>query len=324
MLDETNLAQLWPIKTKPVTLQKGRFSFNLGIKDWYIGKYSGKNGDVYFLSGLFNPSIDILRSNRCSVFDVPLDLEIDGKGEIQTKISDLGFDFAEEFGIKTSRLEKPKNLNVDIIQRHELCKPLEAEIDGEIVQFEFIFRNYLTGSLKKQYDKNEDLYGLNLPKGMKEWQKMPEGKKFTPTTKGVKDIPLNSDTVREKLPEIISSLEELFDAFTEHCDKRGIVMVDTKLEVFINSEGDWVLGDEVFTPESSRFILKENFDKGVYKSMDKQVLRDFGTMSGWKDQYKKYIEAGYLKQGDKLPVWVPDEVQKQVLDGYQQVYDMLK
>jgi len=324
MLTVEDLGKVWPIKTKPVNLHKGRINFNLGIKDWYLGKYSGKNGDVYFLEDSDIPSIDIVRSNRCSVFDIPLSLEIDGKGEIQTKISDLGFDFAESLGVKTSRLQKPKNLNMDIIQRHELCKPLEAEIDGEVVQFEFIFRNYLTGSLKKSYDKNEDPYGLNLPDNMQEWQEMPDNSKFTPTTKGIKDEPLNSDKVRNEFPEIISKLEKLFAAFTKHCEERGIVMIDSKLEVFINSEGDWVLGDEVFTPESSRFILKENFDNSIYKSMDKQVLRDFGTAMQWTKEYEFLIKKNYLKQSDKMQVFVPDEVQQQILDGYQQVYNMLK
>jgi phosphoribosylaminoimidazole-succinocarboxamide synthase len=316
MLDKKKLGEVWPINTKPVILHDRKH-----LKDEYSDYYyPGKNGDVYFKQENGIIVIDLERSNRCSVFDIPLDLEIEGKGKIQTAISDLGFDFAEKFGIRTSRTEKA----IIDIQFHELCKPLETEINGEIVQFEFIFRNYLTGSLRKQYDENEDLYGLNLPKGMNEWCKMPEGKKFTPTTKGVKDIPLNSDAVREKLPEIVSKLEELFEAFTGHCEERGVVMVDSKLEVFINSKEDWVLGDEVFTPESSRFILKENFDKGIYKSMDKQVLRDWGTKMGWKEQYKICIEDGYLKQGDKLPVFVPQQIQDDVIAGYQKVYDMLK
>jgi phosphoribosylaminoimidazole-succinocarboxamide synthase len=316
MLDENKLAQLWPTKTKPVILHN-----NKSLDGYSAYYYPGKNGDVFFLEKDGVIMMNLGRSNRCSVFDIPLDLEISGKGLIQTQISNLGFDFAEDFGIKVSRCKIEDYSNW---QKHELCKPLEAEIDGEVVQFEFIFRNYLTGSLKKKYDKNEDPYGLYLPDGMKEWDEMPICAKFTPTTKGVKDIPLNSEIIRQKFPEIISKLETLFAEFTIHCEERGIVMVDTKLEVFINSEGDWVLGDEVFTPESSRFILKEDFGKGVYNSMDKQILRDFGKAMKWKEQYEYLIEKGYLKQGDKLTVHVPDAVKEQVLAGYQQVYDMLK
>jgi len=225
MLDIKELGKVWPIEKKPVILHD-RIR-NSGDFSYY---YPGKNGDVYFKKRGEKIFIDLERSNRCSVFDIPLSLEINGKGEIQTKISNLGFNFAEKFGIRTSRVG---NSFIDI-QEHELCKPLEEEIDGEMVQLEFIFRNYLTGSLKKMYDDGIDLYGLNLPDEMKE-----------------------ADTVREKLPEVISKLEDLFGAFTKHCENHGIVMVDTKFEVFINSNGDWVLGDEVFTPESSSLFWKK-------------------------------------------------------------------
>jgi phosphoribosylaminoimidazole-succinocarboxamide synthase len=198
----------------------------------------------------------------------------------------------------------------------ELCKPLEAEIDGEVVQFELIFRNYLTGSLFEATKKGEDPYGLNLSSDLKEWSKF-ETPLFTPTTKGVKDIPLNSQKVREIFPEIISSLEKLFKEFTEFAQENGIIVVDTKLEVFVNSKGEWILGDEILTPESSRFISKEDFDAGNYISMDKQILRDFGKAQNWKEQAKE------LKPGQKLEVNVPQEIKDKILSGYTTILNRL-
>jgi phosphoribosylaminoimidazole-succinocarboxamide synthase len=198
----------------------------------------------------------------------------------------------------------------------ELCKPLEAQIDGDVVQFEFIFRNYLTGSLYDACQNGIDPYGLELSSDLPQWHKF-ETPIFTPTTKGIKDVPLNSQVVREKFPEIISSMENLFKSFTQYALDNGIVIVDTKFEIFINSKDEWVLGDEVLTPESSRFISKEDFDAGNYISMDKQILRDFGKAQNWKEQAKS------LKAGEKLEVNVPQEIKDKILSGYTTILNRL-
>ena len=191
----------------------------------------------------------------------------------------------------------------------ELCKPLEAEVNGDVVQFELIFRNYLTGSLFDACQNGNDPYGLNLPSNLPQWHKF-ETPIFTPTTKGIKDEPLNSAKVRELFPEIVTNLEKLFKDFTIFAEQRGIIVVDTKFEIFVNSKGEWVLGDEVLTPESSRFISKEDFDAKNYISMDKQILRDFGKADNWKEKAKE------LKIGEKLEVNVPQEIKNKILSGY--------
>ena len=97
---------------------------------------------------------------------------------------------------------------------------------------------------------------------------------FTPTTKDKNDTPIKSEVVRKQCPEIIESLQKLFKEFTDFCYERGYVIVDTKFEVFINSRGEWALGDEILTPESSRFIKREDFEAGKYVSADKQIIRN--------------------------------------------------
>ncbi len=305
---------LWP-ESKKTTTQKGIPELEeLGYNLFYIGK----NADLYTCPG-DERKVLLVRSDRCSVFDIPLNLEIEGKGVSQTTISNSGAKFAQKAGIKTAILDETVDQRLSVAPRcqlMELCKPLEAEIDGEVVQFEFIFRNYLTGSLFEASQNGNDPYGLNLPSNLKEWHKF-DTPIFTPTTKGVKDIPLNSQKVREVFPEIISSLEKVFKDFTTFAQEHGIIVVDTKLEVFVNEKGEWILGDEILTPESSRFISKENFDAGNYISMDKQILRNFAKENHWKEKAKD------LQSGHKLDVEVPDSIKNEILNGYNIIQNRL-
>jgi phosphoribosylaminoimidazole-succinocarboxamide synthase len=305
---------LWP-ESKKTTTKKGISQLEeLGYNLFYIGK----NADLYTCPGV-EPKVLLVRSDRCSVFDIPLNLEIEGKGVSQTAISNNGAAFAKEAGIRTAILSETVDQSLAIAPRcqlMELCKPLEAQIDGDVVQFELIFRNYLTGSLFDACQNGLDPYGLNLPSDLKQWHKF-ETPIFTPTTKGIKDEPLNSETVRIKFPEIVSSLENLFKDFTKFAYERGIIVVDTKFEIFVNEKGEWVLGDEVLTPESSRFISKEDFDAGHYISMDKQILRDFGKANNWKENSKA------LKAGEKLDVDVPQTLKDKILNGYTTILNRL-
>ncbi len=313
-ISEITKLGLWP-ESKKTTTQKGISELEeLGYNLFYIGK----NADLYTCPG-DEAKVLLVRSDRCSVFDIPLNLEIIGKGVSQTAISNNGAQFAKDLGIKTAILDEKVEQTLSVAPRcqmMELCKALEAEIDGELVQFELIFRNYLTGSLFEATKNGNDPYGLNLSSDLKEWSKF-ETPLFTPTTKGVKDIPLNSQKVRETFPQIISSLENLFKEFTKFAEENGIVVVDTKLEVFVNAKGEWILGDEILTPESSRFISKEDFDAQNYISMDKQILRDFGKSQNWKEQAKD------LKAGEKLEVNVPQEIKDKILSGYTTILNRL-
>ena len=306
-ISEITKRGLWP-ESKKTTSQKGILELEeLGYNLFYIGK----NADLYTCEGN-QPKVLLVRSDRCSVFDIPLNLTIEGKGVSQTAISNNGALFAKQAGIRTAILSETVDQSLKIAPRcqlMELCKPLEANIDGEIVQFELIFRNYLTGSLFDACQNGKDPYGLELASDLPQWYKF-STPIFTPTTKGVKDEPLNSAKVRETFPEIVSSLEKLFKDFTKFAEDRGIIVVDTKFEIFVNSKGEWVLGDEVLTPESSRFISKEDFDVQNYISMDKQILRDFGKVENWKEKAKE------LKIGEKLEVNVPQEIKNKILSGY--------
>lgn len=189
---------LWP-ESKKTTTQKGISQLEeLGYNLFYIGK----NADLYTCPG-DEPKVLLVRSDRCSVFDIPLNLEIEGKGVSQTAISNSGAKFAKDSGIATAILDENVDSSLQIAPRcqmMELCKPLEAQIDGDVVQFEFIFRNYLTGSLYEACQNGNDPYGLDLSSSLSQWHKF-ETPIFTPTTKGIKDEPLNSAKVRELFPD---------------------------------------------------------------------------------------------------------------------------
>ena len=305
---------LWP-EAKKTTSTSGIPELEvLGYNLFYIGK----NADLYTCPGK-DAKVLLVRSDRCSVFDIPLNLEIEGKGISQTTISNSGALFAKETGIRTAILSETIDENLEVASRcqiMELCKPLEAKIDGEDVQFEFIFRNYLTGSLFEACQNGNDPYGLDLTSNLKQWHKFDKAI-FTPTTKGVKDIPLNAEIVKNEFPEIISSLEKLFNDFTKYAQENGIIVVDTKFEIFMSSNGEWVLGDEILTPESSRFIAIENFEKENYISMDKQILRDFAKKNNWKEKAKS------LEAGQKLDVDVPDSIKNEILSGYSIIHNRL-
>jgi phosphoribosylaminoimidazole-succinocarboxamide synthase len=271
----------WPVG-KQITKQSGLPELEeLGYKLFYIGK----NADLYFLPGIL-PSFIGYRTDRTSVFDIPLDLEIEGKGIIQNQTSHECFDFAENLGFKTARIPLPDNIPPEIANRcmaFEMCKPLIIELpDGRKVGTEFIFRNNLTGSVYKDfYSKGLDPYGLNLPPGLKEWTEF-EDVLFTPTTKEAKDLPIRHDIVRAAFPAAVKDAESLFKAGCDFALKYDFIIPDGKKELFVNSRGEIVFGDEILTGECCRYITLSNYEKGIYIPEDKQIIRNHAVKYGWK------------------------------------------
>lgn len=312
-IQEAIQAGLWP-KSKPITKKEGNLRLeDLGYKLFYVGK----NADLYFVAGDI-PKVLLVRTDRLSVFDNPLKYLIEGKGIPQNQLSTFGFSYAENFGIRTALCVMPTDIPEDIARRAqliELCKPLEIELEGEKTGAELIFRMYQTGSFNKLYKSKTiiskildfvpsfiptyryvEAYGIKLPRNIKEWDKY-INVISTPTTKGVKDLPLKASLLEDTYPEIISELKALFLSFIDYAYERGIVIIDTKFEVFLNSEGKWCLGDEVLTTESTRFILLSDFENKDYKSIDKQIARDYIT------------EYGYDSE-------MPEEIKQQIIDSY--------
>ncbi len=320
-LNELKTSGIWP-QNKSFTNKEGIKELNkLGLEMFY----SGKNGDLYLIPDAKKDVVLLMRSDRVSVFDIPISDTIKGKGKIQNSISTFGAKYAKKMGIKTA-IDfdyEVKGLDDEYKQRSqviELCRPFEVEIDSEIVQLELIYRNYLTGSLYKAYKNGKDPYNLKLEAGLEEWHKF-DAPIFTPTTKGDTDEPLDAKKVVSKIPEIAKTMEKLFIDFSRYAHTKGITVVDTKFEVFINSNGDWVLGDEILTPESSRFIMNSDFEAANYKSMDKQIIRNYAIKDGWKEKWAK--EKAVFPNQNFLVASIPDDIKKEVLLGYEYIYSIL-
>lgn len=321
-LETLKTSGIWPAN-KPFTAKSGEKELkDIGLEMFY----SGKNGDLYLIPDENKDLALLMRSDRVSVFDIPIGDTVEGKGKIQNSISTLGATYAKNMGIRTALHfdYEIKNLPEEFAKRSqviELCRPFEIEMEGEIVQLELIYRNYLTGSLFKAYKNGQDPYNLQLEDGLEEWHKF-DTPIFTPTTKGTTDVPLDGSKVAAKIPEIESTLEKLFISFCNYASSKGITVIDTKFEVFLNANGEWVLGDEILTPESSRFIMSSDFEAGNYKSMDKQLIRNHATSAGWKETWES--EKAENPEKKFLEASIPADVKSAVLKGYEYIYSLLK
>ena len=321
-LSELKTSGIWP-ENKPFTKKSADIELQeLGL----VMFYSGKNGDLYLIPDENKDVVLLMRSDRVSVFDIPIGDTVEGKGKIQNSISTLGAKYANKMGIRTA-LDidyEIKGLSEEFKQRSqviELCRPFEVEIDDEIVQLELIYRNYLTGSLYKAYKNGNDPYDLKLENGLEEWHKF-DKPIFTPTTKGETDEPLFGSKVATKIPEITKSMENLFIDFCNYAKEKGITVIDTKFEVFLNADDEWVLGDEILTPESSRFIMSSDFEAGNYKSMDKQIIRNHAISDGWKERWLSEKEENPSQKF--LEASIPSDIKKEVIKGYEYIYSLLK
>jgi phosphoribosylaminoimidazole-succinocarboxamide synthase len=160
----------------------------------------------------------------------------------------------------------------------------------EMFPVECVVRGYITGSGWKDYQATGAVCGIALPAGLRESEQLPEPI-FTPATKadvGDHDENVDFDRAAEILGDR-EALEELrrlsiavYSAAAEHARSRGIILADTKFEFGRDRNGRIILGDEVLTPDSSRFWPAEGYEPGHGQpSFDKQYVRDWATQSGW-------------------------------------------
>jgi phosphoribosylaminoimidazole-succinocarboxamide synthase len=151
-------------------------------------------------------------------------------------------------------------------------------------------RGYLSGSGWREYRETGSVCGIGLPAGLRESERLPEPI-FTPATKAdVGDHDENIDF--ERAAEIIGDRPlmedlrrasmELYQHASVHAEARGIILADTKFEFGASPGAEVVLGDEVFTPDSSRFWPADEYEPGrLQRSFDKQYLRDWLDRIGW-------------------------------------------
>jgi phosphoribosylaminoimidazole-succinocarboxamide synthase len=258
---------------------------------------SGKIRELYALD---DDRLLLVASDRISTFDVVLPTEIPDKGRVLTGLS--GFWFA-----KTDRLVPNHLLALREDGRTTECRRLE------MLPIECVVRGYLSGSGWKDYRSSGAVCGHRLPSGLVESQRLPEPI-FTPATKATTghDENIDRETAAalvgaERFAEVEQTALELYAFASEHALERGIILADTKLEFGIDPDGALVLGDEAFTPDSSRFWPADEYRPGqAPPSYDKQFVRDYCESLGWDKTYP----------GPELPATVVEGTRARYIEAF--------
>lgn len=256
------------------------------IKEFPLLK-RGKVRDIYDLG----ETLLIIATDRISAFDVVLPSPIPDKGKILTLMTLFWLDFLKDIvenHLITADIEKyPEALKPykDILsQRSMIVKK------AEVIPVECIVRGYITGSALEEYKKTGKVCGIELPKNLKEADKLPEPI-FTPSTKSEKGHDINIsfkemvDLVGKETAETLRDLSlKLYKKASDYAEDKGIIIADTKFE-FGYYKGKIILVDEVLTPDSSRFWSKEEYEPGKpQESMDKQFIRNWLKSIKWNEK----------------------------------------
>lgn len=278
---------------------------------------SGKVREIYEVD---DDKLLLVVSDRISAFDYILPAVIPNKGKVLNQISAFWFDFVKDIipnhVISTDIKDFPKEFQTPEFEgRSMLVKKLK------MLPVECIVRGYITGSGWKSYKENGTVCGIQLPENLQESEKLPKPI-FTPSTKaeiGDHDENISFEQVCEKLGEELATklrdkTLEVYTKCAEYAVSRGVIIADTKFEFGLDEHGELVLGDEVLTPDSSRFWPANDYVVGKsQKSFDKQYMRDWIKSSGYDPETKapipeevikttenKYIEAYELITGKKF------------------------
>jgi phosphoribosylaminoimidazole-succinocarboxamide synthase len=252
----------------------------------------------------------MVASDRISTYDVVHPTPIPDKGKVLTGLTAFWLERAA--GICPNHLISL----TDVPEEFRGCAMLVERL--EMVPVECVVRGYITGSGWKDYQASGAVCGIELPAGLRESEQLPEPI-FTPATKaelGAHDENVDFDQAAEIIGDrsLLDELRRLSIAVYElgaaHAHERGIILADTKFEFGRRADGTIVLGDEVLTPDSSRFWPAEGYEPGRGQpSFDKQYVRDWASGSGW----------------DKTPPApsIPDDVVARTRELYVDAYERI-
>jgi phosphoribosylaminoimidazole-succinocarboxamide synthase len=271
--------------------------------------HSGKVRDLYELPG---GDLLMVASDRISIFDFVLDTTIPDKGEILTRMSLWWFDQL-----------------ADLVPNHVLSTDVPAAVRGRAVvcerlsmyPVECVARGYLTGSGLLDYRATGEVCGIALPSGLEDGSRLPEAI-FTPATKaelGDHDENVSYDAVvstigAERAAELRDLTLAVYGRAESIARERGIVLADTKLEFGARPDGVTVLGDEVLTPDSSRFWPAAEWQPGrTQPSYDKQIVRNWALSP----------ESGWDRASGEAPPPLPAEVVERTRARYIEAYELL-
>ncbi|WP_172119347.1 phosphoribosylaminoimidazolesuccinocarboxamide synthase [Actinomyces faecalis] len=277
---------------------------------------SGKVRDVYTPAGdgpwAGRDVLLVVASDRISAYDFILSTPVPDKGKVLTALSAWWFEqLADIVPHHLVSLDAPEQ----VAGRAMICQRLD------MYPVECVARGYLTGSGLVEYRADGTVCGAALPDGLTEASRLPEPI-FTPAAKaelGDHDENVSFERVAEMVGEpAASSLREvtlrLYSAAADIARERGIILADTKFELGRDARGQMVLGDEVLTPDSSRFWPADEWVPGqATPSFDKQFVRDWLTSPA----------SGWGRSSGEQPPALPDEVIERTRDRYLEVYERL-
>jgi phosphoribosylaminoimidazole-succinocarboxamide synthase len=253
----------------------------------------------------------MVASDRISVYDVILPTEIPDKGRVLTQMSLFWFELTE-----------------DIVPNHFISEDVPPEAEGrgmrvrrlEMHPVECVVRGYLSGSGWREYRESGAVCGIQLPDGLRESDKLPEPI-FTPATKaelGEHDENIDFDRAAEIIGDrpLMEELRrisiEIYQRAAEHAAKRGIILADTKFEFGSAPGAEVVLGDEVLTPDSSRFWPADDYEPDRSQaSFDKQYVRDYSDSVGW----------DHTPPGPELPDEVVANTRAKYVEAFERITD---
>jgi phosphoribosylaminoimidazole-succinocarboxamide synthase len=251
----------------------------------------------------------MVASDRISVYDVILPTEIPDKGKVLTQMSLFWFELTGE-----------------IVPNHFISEDVPPEAAGrgmrvrklDMYPIECVVRGYLSGSGWREYQETGGVCGIELPSGLLESEKLREPI-FTPATKA--ELGEHDENIDfERAVEIIGDLHlmeelrrisiEIYQRAADHAAERGIIVADTKFEFGSSPGAEIVLGDEVLTPDSSRFWPSDDYETGRSQaSFDKQYVRDYSDSIGW----------DHTEPGPELPDEVVQNTRAKYVEAYEQI-----
>lgn len=281
----------------------------------YTPVKEGKVREIYDIGD----SLVMVATDRISAFDVILKNQVTKKGTVLTQMSKFWFDYTKD--ILPNHM-----LSVDVKAMPEYFR--QPQFDGnsmlckklQMIPIECIVRGYITGSGWESYKKNGTVCGITLPEGLQECDKLPEPI-YTPSTKaeiGEHDENISYERSIEVLEkafpghgsEYAAKIRDytlaLYTKCADYALGRGIIIADTKFEFGLGEDGEIVLGDEMLTPDSSRFWPLEGYAPGHGQpSFDKQFVRD------------------WLKANPDSDYNLPQDVIDKTIDKYKEAYHLL-
>ncbi|GAA4869549.1 phosphoribosylaminoimidazolesuccinocarboxamide synthase [Paenibacillus vulneris] len=273
--------------------------------------YKGKVRELYDLGEHYLIAV----TDRISAFDWVLSPAVPDKGSVLNSLSKFWFEQTKDM-VANHLVHGDVEKLGDLITDREVMKDrFMVTKKAQRIDIECVVRGYITGGGWRQYEKTGEINGHKLPEGLRKNERFPKPI-FTPAAKN--DVGHDEDISIERMKELVGAelteqLEAksimLYEFARQFCEERGIILADTKFE-FGLIDGEIILIDEIFTPDSSRFWAKENFAYDIeIDSMDKEPVRTYLSGTDWD------------KNSEPAPL--PAEVVEETSRRYRAIYDRL-